>query len=84
MLLQARVVDGNQQPVAGQLVTYTTTLGTLVDINGNAQTTALTGTDGIARLYLTVASVVAETDVIVSASYNGVISTQSINFYPNP
>lgn len=84
VLLQARVVDGNQQPVAGQLVTYTTTLGTLVDINGNAQTTALTGTDGIARLYLTVASVVAETDVIVSASYNGVISTQSINFYPNP
>jgi hypothetical protein len=82
--LQARVVDEDQQPVSGALVTYTTTLGTLEDISEASKTTAETGIDGIARLYLRAGPVVADTEVKVSASYNGVISTQTITFYPNP
>lgn len=45
---------------------------------------AITGSDGVARLYLKAGSVTANTAVKVSASYKGVISTQTITFYPNP
>lgn len=84
VLLQARVVDGNQQPVVGQVVGFTASLGTLVDLDDVAKSTAVTGSDGVARLYLKAGPVVTDTEVKVSASYKGVISTQTITFYPNP
>ncbi|MBD3767642.1 MAG: Ig-like domain-containing protein [Gammaproteobacteria bacterium] len=84
VLLQARVVDGNQQPVVGQVVGFTASLGNLVDLDDVGQSTAVTGSDGVARLYLKAGSVETDTEVKVSASYKGVISTQTITFYPNP
>ena len=45
---------------------------------------AITGSDGVARLYLKAGPVTANTAVKVSASYKGVISTQTITCYPNP
>lgn len=84
VLLEARVVGGDQRPLLEEEVRFTTTLGTLVDLDDSTKSTAVTGSDGVARLYLKVDPVVADTDVKVSASYKGVISTQSITFYPNP
>lgn len=84
VLLEARVVGGDQRPLLEEEVRFTTTLGTLVDLDDSTKSTDVTGSDGVARLYLKVDPVVADTDVKVSASYKGVISTQSITFYPNP
>ena len=84
MLLQASVIDGNLQPVIGEEVGFTTNLGVLVDLEGNETSTAITGADGVARIYLKAGPVTEETEVKVSASYKGVISTQVITFYPNP
>lgn len=84
VLLEAREVDGDQRPVVGEEVRFTTTLGTLVDLDDSTKSAAVTGSDGVARLYLKVDPVAADTDVKVNASYKGVISTQSIIFYPNP
>lgn len=84
VLLEAREVDGDQRSVVGEEVRFTTTLGTLVDLDDSTKSAAVTGSDGVARLYLKVDPVAADTDVKVNASYKGVISTQSIIFYPNP
>lgn len=84
VLLQASVIDGNLQPVIGEEVGFTTNLGVLVDLEGNETSTAITGADGVARIYLKAGPVTEETEVKVSASYKGVISTQVITFYPNP
>ena len=82
VLLQASIINGNLQPVAGEEVGFTTNFGTLVDLEGNPTSTAITEADGVARLYLKAGPVTEETEVKVSASYKGVISTQSITFYP--
>ncbi|WP_074164607.1 MULTISPECIES: Ig-like domain-containing protein [Enterobacter] len=73
--VQAKVTDGNNQPVAGQTVTFTATNGaTVATINGT------TGADGLAKASLT--STTVGNSVVTSTLANGTSASVTTAFTP--